>query len=220
MTTEEKALQAAIDAEPADLTARGALCDYLDETGDQRAGGYRALYRLGRLPCLRTQPQYHDGHGLTRYTHVEVFVSKPLTRKLIAIPRSEQHMYVSELNRTMDLPADGVHSLPRAWFNACYGNWLTGNDLGMQWVVAQERKTLDDMVAGAFNDTPKAFREHVLNCPLPVAFPFWFLCPDCLGGRFSRVVTDDPRGWKTLRVEKRVCETCKGKGMFREEYRP
>jgi uncharacterized protein (TIGR02996 family) len=52
MTTEDE-FQQMLDAHPDDNTTRGVLADWLQERGDERAEGYRALGVLGRIP-LRT----------------------------------------------------------------------------------------------------------------------------------------------------------------------
>jgi uncharacterized protein (TIGR02996 family) len=49
MNTEE-ALQAAIDADPGDATARLVFADYLDEQNDPRGPGYRWLGQWYRVP--------------------------------------------------------------------------------------------------------------------------------------------------------------------------
>jgi uncharacterized protein (TIGR02996 family) len=52
VTTEDD-FQAAIDAHPEDWQTRLVFADWLDERGDPRAEGYRALVAIGRraLPC-------------------------------------------------------------------------------------------------------------------------------------------------------------------------
>jgi len=48
--TEEDAFQAKLDADPDDATTRLVFADWLDERGDPRASGYRALGHLGKRP--------------------------------------------------------------------------------------------------------------------------------------------------------------------------
>ena len=50
MHPEEAAFQAALDAHPADHTTRLVFADWLQERGDPRAEGYRALGMLGIRP--------------------------------------------------------------------------------------------------------------------------------------------------------------------------
>jgi uncharacterized protein (TIGR02996 family) len=52
MTTEED-FQNHLDAHPNDHTARMVFADFLDDAGDPRAAGYRALGKLGRVPGTR-----------------------------------------------------------------------------------------------------------------------------------------------------------------------
>lgn len=47
---EEEAFQAALDANPDDWQTRGVFADWLEERGDVRAEGYRALGVLGKYP--------------------------------------------------------------------------------------------------------------------------------------------------------------------------
>ena len=46
----EEEFQAALDEHPEDTTTRGAFADWLQEQGDSRAEGYRALWLLGKWP--------------------------------------------------------------------------------------------------------------------------------------------------------------------------
>lgn len=54
--TEEDAFQSALDSNPDDATTRLVFADWLDERGDPRASGYRALGRYGRSPCIDWAP--------------------------------------------------------------------------------------------------------------------------------------------------------------------
>lgn len=49
--TEEDAFHAMIDAAPEDNAPRLVFADWLEERGDERAEGYRALGRLWLYPC-------------------------------------------------------------------------------------------------------------------------------------------------------------------------
>lgn len=55
MTTEEAAFQAVLDADPGDFTTRLVFADWLQERGDPRAEGYRALGLLKRYPTRDPQ---------------------------------------------------------------------------------------------------------------------------------------------------------------------
>lgn len=59
MTETEAAFQRALDENPADSFTREVLADYLDDIGDPRAAGYRALGKLGVWP----KDDGHDYHG-------------------------------------------------------------------------------------------------------------------------------------------------------------
>lgn len=59
--THEDDLQAAIDADPKNFHGRGVLADYLDEIGDPRAAGYRALWVLRLAPQHRRDDTRWDG---------------------------------------------------------------------------------------------------------------------------------------------------------------
>jgi uncharacterized protein (TIGR02996 family) len=48
---DEEAFQAALDADPNDRTARLVFADWLEERGDPRADGYRAIARLPVCDC-------------------------------------------------------------------------------------------------------------------------------------------------------------------------
>lgn len=83
MTDTEKALQAAIDRDPTDWLARGALADYLEEIGDERAVGWRALNATGRVPWHWTGSK--DKGWWTDPTNSSSFL-KELTRSRSVLP--------------------------------------------------------------------------------------------------------------------------------------
>lgn len=58
MTTEDD-FQAALDAHPDDWQTRLVFADWLDERGDPRAAGYRALGVLRRRPQFDTAPDVY-----------------------------------------------------------------------------------------------------------------------------------------------------------------
>lgn len=68
MTTEEAAIQAALDAHPEDWQSRLVLGDHLDEVDDPRGPGYRALGACRVWPFLAGRLGvwvYHNGRGTT-----------------------------------------------------------------------------------------------------------------------------------------------------------
>ncbi len=58
MTTEED-FQAMLDANPHDHVTRAVFADWLEERGDERAAGYRALAQFRRFPAYSN----HAGNG-------------------------------------------------------------------------------------------------------------------------------------------------------------
>lgn len=72
MTTEED-FQAALDAHPDDWQTRLIFADWLDERGDPRGPGYRALGVLRRRPVDMTGTvfcwSFHNGKGTYVGTH-------------------------------------------------------------------------------------------------------------------------------------------------------
>lgn len=242
MTTEDD-LQSLINRNPKDTSTRGLIGDMLMESGDQRGPGYLALARLGRRPSLRAHrsnearwrmaafPAYHGGDGLSVYTMAEVFDKLDLQEKLVAMTVEQQREVVDEMLRTIILPANPVHSLPKTWFNVCWGNFWFRDESALPWVISDDRRKLDDMVALSFNDTPNGFQDHVLNCNLPVQFPFVFNCPYCEGsGRFQHLQERKPRRkpWEETEITthfnglyttvESFCVPCRGQGGFQEVY--
>jgi uncharacterized protein (TIGR02996 family) len=59
---DEEAFQAALDADPNDRTTRLVFADWLEERGDRRAEGYRAIARLPVCDCRDNLS--HNGHFL------------------------------------------------------------------------------------------------------------------------------------------------------------
>lgn len=242
MTTEDD-LQKEIDANPEEVALRGVVADLIEETGDPRNMGYRALSRLGRRPCLRSdQPGYHFGGGLTSWRAGEIHPrnSWALQRyndlsKEYAMRKSPPFHPPQRIDHKgigwFDLPANPIHSLPRVWFNACWNEWWDSSEEQLPWVMLKTRRELDDFVAKAFLNTPEPFRDHVLNCPLPVEFPFWFNCPECNGAGYTRaqeavkIPLLDRFGEPIQGFSKPSqgnfaleCFRCHCKGKFREDY--
>ena len=66
MHPEEAAFQAALDENPADHTTRLVFADWLQERGDPRAEGYRALATLRKVPGIWAEFGY-DGYWFWLY---------------------------------------------------------------------------------------------------------------------------------------------------------
>lgn len=65
--SDEEAFQAALDANPDDHTTRLVFADWLQERGDLRAEGYRALGATQKYPFIRRQGNFKPGSaGWTR----------------------------------------------------------------------------------------------------------------------------------------------------------
>jgi hypothetical protein len=61
MTDTEAGLQARLDETPDDHWVRSILADYLEDIGDERAPGYRALAALGKWPKYFPGQSVRDG---------------------------------------------------------------------------------------------------------------------------------------------------------------
>lgn len=227
MTTED-ALQAAIDKHPGEMTPRLQLADLLVENGDPRGPGYLAMARLGRRPCLRGMPGYHNGVGTwdIESSDIRRLVTKDpwISSEWKAHNASKLNLRMQAKHR-MRLPggiwvdairirANPIHALPLIWYRACWGEkWWSDEDVGMEWVFSKERRRVDDMVAEAFPRTPKVYQDKILAATLPLGFSF--LCPACNGSRRKRL----PIGVKPsdeIIVPGEPCDVCKGIGSFRE----
>jgi hypothetical protein len=194
----ETLLQQQIDEHPGEAVLYGELADFLLEHGDPRGPGYMALYRLGKRPCPRSMPGYHNGAGTTDIELSQI--SKLIATDQWVASEWKAHQ-ASKLSRRMQarhrMRLDGgiwvdavrihsnqAHALPPTWYRACWGGkWWTDEDVQMEWVISKERRTLDDLVAAAFARTPQAFRDHILLGDMPIKYPFIWTCPVCNGSR-------------------------------------
>ena len=132
MTTEDD-FQAMLDACPDDHVTRLILADWLQERGDPRAEGYRALGVRRLFPCLQEWPE-----------DVKVPVSF-----CFASPRG----CLVKNSRTDDIRK---HILPQDWFNQIDGH-------GLYWTADYaSRREAEDAAALAFATLPAARRAELL----------------------------------------------------------
>ena len=145
----EDAIQAGLDAEPGDWQARLVLADLLDERGDPRGPGYRALGRHRVWPhhCrdvlnLDTWA-YHNGRGPTGAS---------------ARPMADAHRLPSQ--RWLDLTQDEEYrTLGRKM-----DGYKTRNTV-LSSCVAPSRRWLEDCAARAFAGLEPAERRALLEGP-------------------------------------------------------
>lgn len=136
MTTEDD-FHAALDANPEDHHTRLVFADWLDERGDERGPGYRAMGLLARYPMTRssiagTYFAFHAGQG-----------------RIITDHRTGESQACLE-----------CHSLPVDWIilsGAGYG-WIESGigDIG------RTRRAVEDVAALAFAKLSAARRAELL----------------------------------------------------------
>jgi uncharacterized protein (TIGR02996 family) len=94
MTPEEAAFQTALDLNPDDHITRLVFADYLDEQGDERADGMRALGLLrirpgewysGNATSRKKRYVWHDGHAQSETDLIEDGIL-PLDWVLVMVP--------------------------------------------------------------------------------------------------------------------------------------
>jgi uncharacterized protein (TIGR02996 family) len=150
MTTEDD-FNAALDACPDDWQTRLVFADWLDERGDPRAEGYRALVANDIVPYL-------DGAAGYVFSH-----------------RGNRH-YPSWLKGTSDyrdMTADQCYGLarcctPRDWFAAvAIGDSDYARTPCQSWRAFKNRRAAEDAAALAFAELPAERRAELLrNIPL------------------------------------------------------
>lgn len=142
--TAEDAFHAALDADPSDAITRLVFADWLEERGDPRAEGYRALGVLGLHPRRLVVARW-DEHD-TRAGTV----------------RDMGGYYTYHLAWTWDERAavHPPHHLPVDWVD-----WLYGRDpMTATRIVAHHdtRRAAEDAAALAFARLPRARRAELL----------------------------------------------------------
>ncbi len=142
-TQDEEAFHAHLDAHPDDHTARMILADHLDEMGDPRGPGYRALGMLGRQP--KHVPE-NTNRPFDRPEHYEWgWLTDPTFH-------SERNKYPSAVTREWN---DAIGEHPdnmRIW-------GPTGTP------TFASRRTAEDAAAHAFSQLPPERQHELLNPP-------------------------------------------------------
>lgn len=135
----EYEFQAALDAEPTCSTTRQVFADWLEEQGDIRAEGYRALGVLGLYPSIR---RTHATFGGMNHPHVNGIRYNPNWR--------EQNRY---------------RLLPVEWFNLISfdGGHDWERDTRKIWIKCNTRRQLEDRVTKAFHLLPEDVRMRLLG---------------------------------------------------------
>jgi uncharacterized protein (TIGR02996 family) len=154
MTTEDD-FQAALDANPDDWQARLVFADWLQERGDPRAEGYRALGALRRAPYPERVRDpgpdrwgYHGGAGRVLWD----------AARGVRLPDP--------------VPAPAWAALPAHWLKALQRLQRGRNaDAGNRWWSGQalSRRAAEDAAALAFARLPAKRRAELLRGPLPAA---------------------------------------------------
>ena len=146
MTTEE-AFQAALDAEPDNHTLREIFADWLEEQGDERADGYRALGVNGLTAC-------------DRYSHLEN--GKWVVDKWI--PKSPAYLWKSK-SRVFSRP---WNDLPSDWFDLIdSGNRVVNAQIEHR-IWPGGRRDGENAAALAFAKLPESRRAELLRQPSAV----------------------------------------------------
>ncbi len=140
MTTEDD-FQAALDAQPSDWQTRLVLADFLQEQGDPRADGYRALaaQRRSALPCQMAGSGDEPGPVLFIVGNDKVDV-KEFRRKYAAC------------------------ILPTDWFDLVTGGLYQTNGT-VYWAHFRTRRAAEDAAARAFAELPEARRVELAVPP-------------------------------------------------------
>lgn len=140
MTEIESGLQAALDADPSNSLLRGVLADHLDEIGDPRATGYRAMSVLGRSPVK-------DNYGAWRIWDEE----DPETRGSAGSDDLPSRWFMQAVE-VSDNPYPGVVR--------CY---RTGRESKVDGLWFESRREADDLSALAWVDLSPEVRQEILS---------------------------------------------------------
>jgi uncharacterized protein (TIGR02996 family) len=141
MTTEDD-FQAMLAADPNDHATRLILADFLDERGDPRGPGYRALAILRRLPVQPDRPSRFIYPGYCNTRGARSVDGKDA--------RAEAALAV----------------LPKDWLTATQKRLGATDPLqDERWACADTRRAIEDVAAGAFADLTPARRTRLLRPP-------------------------------------------------------
>lgn len=217
MTHTEAALQLGLDLNRRHSDLRGVLADHLEDMGDPRAEGYRALGRLGvwphaTPPGLRrvmsdAYPGFHGGPSLiwgeaTCWMRKDEWLVRPPATRPIIIERDER-------NKAVWITDPPWCRLPRDWFIALWSDTGDSEEVLMPWVISDTRQKVEDLVALRLQVLPD-YRRRELATGQP---PGTKKCPHCTGGVFATV--DWPEKMKPRlgsEPSEIACHTCNGKG--------
>ncbi len=143
--SDEDAFQAALDANPDDHVTRLVFADWLQDRGDERAEGYRAMGVMRRVPVL----DLRDGQVL--WFRKSTTMTKEWSRSWWFTKSS--------------IATEGV------WPESCtlVDDWL---DLMSRefhhWINSDFRREAEDAAARAFTLLPASRRTELLSPPLTV----------------------------------------------------
>ena len=141
--SDEDAFHAAIDAAPEDAAPRLVFADWLDERGDERAEGYRAMGRLARVPLA---PNYNSEYTIYH-----------------------RWSWVDDCNIWGRSGAFGdgdilPHALPVDWIGRIENCPRYGDtNLSAGWREWPTRRETEDAAARAFARLPEDRREELLK---------------------------------------------------------
>ncbi len=138
MATTEDDFHRMLDENPDDHHTRMVFADWLEERGDPRAEGYRALGKLGRVPWL---PE-HGGKDWIYGWNYDKYWKENLHRE-----------------GTFGYTAQGKDTLPKSW-NEKAREILPSVHGGLYHT---DRRTLEDAAALAFGQLPPDSKEHIMG---------------------------------------------------------
>lgn len=141
MTPEEAAMQAHLDQHPDDHTTRGVLADHLEEIGDPRAAGYRALAVQRKHPWFFAPDQSHDWAKEDNKTPANGVFATTIDD---------------------DYPVGTRHGLPLDWF----ARVAQENRNNPQWKAHDTRRAAEDAAALAFSQLPPERQAELLERPV------------------------------------------------------
>lgn len=140
--TTEDDFQNLLDANPDDHQTRGVFADWLQERGDPRAEGYRALGAMGAIPYMPKAIANYEG-GYSR----------------------EDNDFAKSKAPNAILPNDWYHEI--ASTSSPVSNWWTHTVANA--AVRSNRRQVEDAAAHAFSQLPPERRQEILNGPHQMA---------------------------------------------------